>query len=74
MLTHSHDRRDGDVIRSFAILTDREQQVVTLVGEGLSNKLIARRLEVSEGTVKAHLHSIFRKLGIRSRITLIHAL
>jgi two-component system nitrate/nitrite response regulator NarL len=55
-------------------LTDREQQVTALVCKGLSNKLIARRLNVSEGTIKAHLHAVFSKLGLGSRFALIDAL
>jgi DNA-binding NarL/FixJ family response regulator len=38
-----------------------------LVGQGLPNKLIARRLEISEKTVKAHLTSVFAQLGVTDR-------
>jgi len=55
-------------------LSDREQQVVTLVCDGRSNKEVAAKLGVTEGTVKAHLHSIFVQLGVRSRIELMIAL
>ncbi|MEN9933901.1 MAG: hypothetical protein RLZZ387_480 [Chloroflexota bacterium] len=48
-------------------LTAREHEVLDLVGQGLSNKLIARRLQISEHTVKFHLSSIFAKLGAASR-------
>ena len=48
-------------------LTDREREVLVLVGEGLPNKLIARRLEISEKTVKTHLTSIYRRIGVTSR-------
>jgi len=48
-------------------LTDREQQVTALVCKGLSNKLIARTLNVTEGTIKAHLHAIYSKLSLQSR-------
>ncbi len=51
-------------------LTRREQHVVTLVGLGLRNKEIARKLEISEKTVKLHLNRIYRKLGISSRLQL----
>jgi len=57
----------------LVLLSDREQQVVTLVCEGLSNKTIARTLKVSEGTVKSHLHAIFQKLGVRSRYEVLVA-
>jgi DNA-binding NarL/FixJ family response regulator len=48
-------------------LTDREREVLGLIGEGLPNKLIARRLEVSEKTVKAHLTSVYRRIGVDDR-------
>ncbi len=48
-------------------LTEREGQVLTLLTDGLCNKLIAMRLEISLGTVKAHLRSAFDKLGVHSR-------
>jgi two-component system, NarL family, nitrate/nitrite response regulator NarL len=54
-------------------LTSREQQVVLLVAAGLRNKVIADELGLSEGTIKAHLHRIFQKLGIGSRCQLIVA-
>jgi DNA-binding NarL/FixJ family response regulator len=49
-------------------LTDRERQVLTLVAEGLPNKQIARRLGISEKTVKAHLTSAFRTIGVDDRM------
>ncbi len=48
-------------------LTARELEVLDLVAEGLSNKLIAHRLSISEHTVKTHVASIFAKLGASSR-------
>ena len=48
-------------------LSEREQEVLALVGEGLPNKLIARKLEISDKTVKAHLTRIFRELGVDDR-------
>jgi DNA-binding NarL/FixJ family response regulator len=48
-------------------LTDREQEVLDMVGAGLPNKTIARRLEISERTVKAHLTNIFQRLGVTDR-------
>lgn len=49
-------------------LTDREREVLALVAEGLPNKQIGRRLEISEKTVKAHLTSIFRAIGVSDRM------
>ena len=50
-----------------AQLSAREGEVLALLVEGLPNKLIARRLEISEKTVKTHLTSIFRTLGVTDR-------
>lgn len=49
-------------------LTPREKEILWLLGEGLSNKAIANRLAVSDGTVKSHLGKAFRKLGVRNRL------
>jgi NarL family two-component system response regulator LiaR len=48
-------------------LTERETSVLRLVAEGLANKEIARRLSISEKTVKAHLNNVFAKLDVHSR-------
>lgn len=48
-------------------LSAREREVLVLLVEGLPNKLIARRLEISEKTVKAHLTNIFRVIGVTDR-------
>lgn len=48
-------------------LSERERDVLTLLVEGLPNKLIARRLEISEKTVKTHLTNVFRRLGVTDR-------
>jgi DNA-binding NarL/FixJ family response regulator len=49
------------------LLTPREVEVLALVGEGMSNKSIARRLNISAHTVKYHLEAVFTKLAVRSR-------
>ena len=54
-----------------ALLTRRERQVVTLVGEGLRNSQIANRLCISEVTVRNHLTSTFRKLEVANRFQLV---
>ena len=48
-------------------LTNREREVLELVSQGLSNKMIARKLQISEHTVKFHISSISTKLGASSR-------
>ena len=53
------------------LLTPREEQVVALVAEGLSNRAIARELNLSEHTIKKYLFRIFDKLGISSRVELV---
>ena len=54
----------------IAALTDREREVIKLVGEGLKNKLIAKRLFISETTVTHHLSSVFSKLDVSDRLEL----
>jgi DNA-binding NarL/FixJ family response regulator len=49
-------------------LSAREREVLALVGAGLSNRLIARRLGISEKTVKAHLTSVFGQIGVTDRV------
>ena len=51
-------------------LTDRERQIMRLVSEGLSNKEIGRRLNLTDGTIKVHLHHIFEKLEVTNRTAL----
>lgn len=48
-------------------LTGREREVLALVGTGMPNKLIARRLEISEKTVKAHLTRVYAEIGVSDR-------
>jgi DNA-binding NarL/FixJ family response regulator len=50
-----------------AALTEREREILGMVGEGLANKEIARRLQIELATVKTHIHNILRKLGVNSR-------
>jgi DNA-binding NarL/FixJ family response regulator len=53
------------------MLTRREVEVVRLVSQGLTNKVVAEALGLREGTVKIHLHSIYRKLRVSNRSELI---
>src|SRR6202140_2279056 len=63
--THlAKDLRQPEGMKS---LTKRETSVLRLVAEGLANKEIARRLAISEKTVKAHLNNVFAKLDVHSR-------
>jgi len=56
------------VIRQNLGLTRREQQLVQLIGRGLTNKEIAAQLNLSEQTVKNHIHRMLRKLGATDRL------
>ena len=60
--------RDRIKRRPLDDLTQRELDVLTLVGRGMSNKQIAWRLGISEKTVKAHLGSVFDRLGVEDRV------
>jgi two-component system nitrate/nitrite response regulator NarL len=53
---------------AFDSLTGREKDILKLIAKGLSNKLIARELEISDGTVKVHVKHLLKKLGLRSRV------
>jgi DNA-binding NarL/FixJ family response regulator len=57
-------RAEPDPIGALSV---REREVLALLVEGLANKLIARRLDISEKTVKSHLTRIFRELGVTDR-------
>ncbi|MBK1736140.1 two-component system response regulator NarL [Halorhodospira abdelmalekii] len=52
----------------FAVLTPRERDILEHLATGESNKVIARQLGISDGTVKLHVKSVLRKLGVRSRV------
>ncbi|HVE89435.1 MAG TPA: response regulator transcription factor [Burkholderiaceae bacterium] len=56
-----------------ALLSPREREVLHLLAEGLSNKQMARRLNVSENTVKTHLANVYGKLGVNKRIEAVMA-
>lgn len=63
------DSDNGD--REISGLTCREKDVLNLLSAGESNKLIARHLNITDRTVKAHLTSIYKKLGVTDRVHLI---
>lgn len=62
--------REAGMRRLATILTARETEVMRAVASGMSNQQIAEKLIVSEGTVKIHVHNIYRKLGINNRVDL----
>lgn len=63
--------RDGVQAERLECLTERERAVALAVAEGFSNKEVARRLDITPRTVKAHLGAIFRKLDVRDRMQLV---
>ena len=60
-------RHDKHPIRA---LSERERQIAFLVCDGFSNKQLGVHLNITEGTIKAHLHNIYRKLDVRNRAAL----
>jgi two-component system, NarL family, nitrate/nitrite response regulator NarL len=61
-----HEKRPASA--SAAGLTDQEQRILERIAGGLSNKQIARELDIAEGTVKVHVKHVLRKLNFRSRV------
>jgi NarL family two-component system response regulator YdfI len=67
----SNDVKPGKVVEQGLLLTEREQEVLAAVARGERSKEIAVQLQISERTVKAHLASIYNKLGVDSRAAAI---
>lgn len=67
-LTSSLRTKNKSTDADHPVLTERESEVLDLIAEGCPNKLIARRLDITEGTVKGHVKHLLKKLGCRSRV------
>ena len=67
-LSRMMQRNEAQVLAET--LSPREREIVAMVSAGMRNKEIASRLSISEGTVKTHLHTIYRKLNIDGRVEL----
>jgi|TARA_B100000795_G_scaffold229134_1_gene186072 two-component system nitrate/nitrite response regulator NarL len=65
---HQGDDTEINISNLISTLTPRENEILELLADGQSNKLIAKNLGISDGTVKLHVKSILRKLEIHSRV------
>ena len=65
---HQGDDSEINIANLISTLTPRESEILELLAEGQSNKLIAKNLGISDGTVKLHVKAILRKLEIHSRV------
>ena len=65
-------REYGAHLVTKAGLTQREVEIVQAVATGMRNRDIAKKLHVTEGTVKVHLHNIYEKLNVRTRVELVN--
>jgi DNA-binding NarL/FixJ family response regulator len=65
-------RRSRQAASVAARLTRREREILDLLAWGLSTRLMASRLGVSERTAEAHTRSLYRKLGVRGRVQAVH--
>ena len=61
-------RREAGYQEAAETLTPREIQLVRMVAQGMRNREIAEQLHITEGTVKAHLHNVYRKLELETRV------
>ena len=59
------EKKSANVVDS---LTSRELEILKLIAKGMSNKLIARELDISDGTVKVHVKHLLKKMNLRSRV------
>src|SRR5262249_32141969 len=67
-------RREGAAREASRVLSPRQIEILRMVANGLGNKEIGKKLFISEGTVKVHLHAIYEQLQLRSRLALsLHA-
>ena len=62
------DDRSGENQDIYSRLTRREKEILKMIADGLSNKMIGRQLDIVEATVKVHVKNLLKKLGLRSRV------
>lgn len=64
--------REAGAREIASLITPREIGILKMVAQGLRNKQIGEKLFISEGTVKVHMHNIYQKLKVNSRVALLH--
>ncbi len=64
-------QREASAANLAGVLTARETEIVRMIMRGLRNRAIAERLQISEGTVKIHLHNVYEKLQLDGRLELM---
>ncbi|MBQ6105305.1 MAG: response regulator transcription factor [Lachnospiraceae bacterium] len=74
LVVHSTTKENVSEEQAYGELTEREREIASLLAEGLTNRQIADRLYISEGTVKNYISAIYDKTGIHDRVKLVVAL
>lgn len=74
LVVHSTTKENVSEEQAYGDLTEREREIASLLAEGLTNRQIADRLYISEGTVKNYISAIYDKTGIHDRVKLVVAL
>ena len=74
LVVHSTTKENVSEEQTYGDLTEREREIASLLAEGLTNRQIADRLYISEGTVKNYISAIYDKTGIHDRVKLVVAL
>lgn len=74
LVVHSTQKENVSEEQAYGDLTEREREIASLLAEGLTNRQIADRLYISEGTVKNYISAIYDKTGIHDRVKLVVAL
>ena len=70
-LSRNTQPKDNSEAGNFNELSEREKQIISLIGQGFKNKRISAQLCISETTVRHHLTSIYSKLGVSDRLELL---
>ena len=74
LVVHGKSKENVQEEQAYGDLTEREREIASLLAEGLTNRQIADRLYISEGTVKNYISTIYDKTGIHDRVKLVVAL